>query len=64
MPRVAQLKQPDRVHETAPDAVRTTTRHHLYYAFLSYSHADEAMARWLHEQLESFRVPSSIAGQP
>ena len=63
MPRVAQLKQPERVHETAPDAVRTTARHHLYYAFLSYSHADEAMARWLHEKLESFRVPSSIAGQ-
>ena len=63
MPKVAQLKQPERVHETAPDAVRTTTRHHLYYAFLSYSHADEAMAKWLHEKLESFHVPSSIAGQ-
>ena len=63
MPRVAQLKQPVRVHESAPDAVHTTTRHHLYYAFLSYSHADEAMAKWLHEKLESFRVPSSIAGQ-
>ena len=63
MPKVAQLKQPVRVHESAPDAVHTTTRHHLYYAFLSYSHADEAMAKWLHEQLESFRVPSSIAGQ-
>ena len=63
MPRVAQLKQPVRVHESAPDAVHTTTRHHLYYAFLSYSHVDEAMAKWLHERLESFRVPSSIAGQ-
>ena len=26
-------------------------------------HADEAMAKWLHEKLESFHVPSSIAGQ-
>ena len=63
MPDDARLQQPVRVHETSPDAVRTTARHHLYYAFLSYSHADEAMAKWLHEQLESFQVPAAIAGQ-
>lgn len=34
----------------------------LYYAFLSYSHADTATADWLHKQLERFRVPRSVAG--
>ncbi|HET7709699.1 MAG TPA: toll/interleukin-1 receptor domain-containing protein [Sphingomicrobium sp.] len=63
MPRVAQLQRPVRVHESAPDVAHTTSRHHLYYAFLSYSHADEAMARWLHEKLENFRIPAAIAGR-
>ena len=40
-----------------------TARNHLYFAFLSYSHVDSAMAKWLHDQLENFRVPASIAGQ-
>ena len=40
----------------APDA-------HHYFAFLSYSHQDRAEADWLHEQLEGFRVPSSLAGR-
>ena len=34
-----------------------------YFAFLSYSHRDEALAKWLHESLEKFRVPSSLVGQ-
>lgn len=34
-----------------------------YYAFLSYSHADEELARWLHRQLEQFRVPAALAGK-
>ena len=28
-----------------------------YFAFLSYSHKDEAVADWLHSALEKFRVP-------
>ena len=36
---------------------------HHYFAFLSYSHADASEAEWLHDQLERFRVPSSIAGK-
>ena len=36
---------------------------HLYYAFLSYSHKDQAMADWLHRELEHFKVPRSLAGQ-
>lgn len=31
-----------------------------YRAFLSYSHADEAAARWLHRRLERFRVPRAL----
>lgn len=31
-----------------------------YRAFLSYSHADEAAARWLHRRLERFRVPRGL----
>ncbi|MFK7828612.1 MAG: TIR domain-containing protein [Congregibacter sp.] len=35
---------------------------YLYKAYLSYSHADAAWARWLHRSLESYRVPSALAG--
>jgi len=34
-----------------------------YYAFLSYSHADQAVAEWLHEAIENFRVPRRLVGQ-
>src|SRR5690349_21604992 len=44
------------------EAAGTSHAHH-YFAFLSYSHADSAEADWLHEQLERFRVPSSLAGK-
>ncbi|HEY5722357.1 MAG TPA: toll/interleukin-1 receptor domain-containing protein [Allosphingosinicella sp.] len=33
-----------------------------YAAFLSYSHKDEAAARWLHHKLESYRIPGRLAG--
>ena len=33
-----------------------------YRAFISYSHRDEAIARWLHRALENFRVPSRLRG--
>jgi tetratricopeptide (TPR) repeat protein len=36
---------------------------HHYFAFLSYSHQDSAEADWLHGELESFRVPSSLTGK-
>lgn len=38
-------------------------RSQLYFAFLSYSHHDAAMAKWLHESLERFRVPSNLVGR-
>ncbi len=33
-----------------------------YRAFISYSHADEAWARWLMRRLETYRVPSRLVG--
>lgn len=36
---------------------------HRYFAFLSYSHKDEAAADWLHDALESFRVPAHLVGR-
>lgn len=35
----------------------------LYKAYLSYSHDDEAWARWLHRSLESYRVPAALTGE-
>jgi len=35
-----------------------------YWAFISYSHKDTAIADWLHEKLETYRVPKSLVGTP
>jgi hypothetical protein len=35
-----------------------------YTAFISYSHRDAAMGRWLHRRLEGYRLPRRLAGQP
>lgn len=32
-----------------------------YYAFLSYSHSDRRLARWIHRALESYRPPKHLA---
>lgn len=34
-----------------------------YRAFISYSHADEKWARWLHRSLETYRIPKRLIGQ-
>lgn len=34
-----------------------------YRAFLSYSHRDEEFARWLHRQLEAWKVPADLVGR-
>jgi hypothetical protein len=34
-----------------------------YRAFISYSHADEPWAKWLHRRLETYRVPSRLVGK-
>ena len=36
---------------------------HKYQAFISYSHADEKWAAWLHKALETYRPPSNVVGQ-
>lgn len=33
-----------------------------YAAFISYSHADMKVARWLHRAIENYRVPRALAG--
>lgn len=33
-----------------------------YSAFISYSHSDETVARWLHRRVERYRVPSQLVG--
>lgn len=34
-----------------------------YWAFISYSHADDKWAQWLHKQLETFPVPRPLVGR-
>jgi tetratricopeptide (TPR) repeat protein len=34
-----------------------------YFAFISYSHADERWSRWLHNALETYRVPKRLVGR-
>jgi hypothetical protein len=34
-----------------------------YASFISYSHADEKVARWLHRKLESYRMPRALVGR-
>lgn len=35
-----------------------------YAAFISYSHRDAAVARWLHRAIETYRVPKALVGKP
>jgi hypothetical protein len=35
-----------------------------YWAFISYSHIDTAVADWLHKKIETYRVPRSLVGTP
>jgi tetratricopeptide (TPR) repeat protein len=34
-----------------------------YRAFISYSHADEQWAKWLHRSLETYRIPKYLVGR-
>ena len=34
-----------------------------YFAFISYSHADERWSRWLHRALETYRIPKRLIGR-
>jgi hypothetical protein len=35
-----------------------------YKAFISYSHRDEAICRWLHRRLEAWQAPRTLIGRP
>lgn len=35
-----------------------------YWAFISYSHKDTSTADWLHEKLETYRIPRELVGRP
>ena len=64
MPRVAQLTADPR--ETAAPRIRARRKSKprvQYFAFLSYSHQDEELAKWLQRKLEQFQVPASLVGR-
>src|SRR4051794_25636569 len=46
------------MHRGAENLEAATTRR--YAAFFSYSHADEAFAKWLHKKIECYRVPPML----
>jgi len=41
----------------------TQQRQFRYRAFISYSHADEEWAKWLHRALETYKLPKRLVGQ-
>ncbi|MCB2106892.1 MAG: toll/interleukin-1 receptor domain-containing protein [Rhodobacteraceae bacterium] len=57
----------DRVHSRSIDKSASTEcgpeQDFAYRAFISYSHSDSKWARWLHSQLESYRLPPRLVGQ-
>src|SRR4051794_21763808 len=64
MPRLAQVaEQGDAPVGDRAGAGITPIFQRRYYAFISYSHKDQATADWLHRELERFRVPHSLAGR-
>src|SRR5687767_14651457 len=64
MSKVARLQTDERGAAVRSAEVRRARRPQtLYFAFLSYSHKDEALAGWLHRELEDFRVPPSLVGR-
>lgn len=41
----------------------TPQNNYKYWAFISYSHADEEWAEWLHKSLETYRIPKKLVGR-
>lgn len=58
--RPSEWIHPDRDAASATPFARGSQH---YFAFLSYSHRDEPFARWLHDELERFRVPGHLVGR-
>jgi tetratricopeptide (TPR) repeat protein len=63
MAEVAQLLRAERDRTDDGREPHVIVPHPFYFAFLSYSHADAGWGEWLHDALEKFRVPSSLAGR-
>ena len=64
MPRVAHLEPDQRAAVTPRIRPRRKPKTQTtYFAFLSYSHQDEELAKWLQRKLEQFQVPSSLVGR-
>jgi hypothetical protein len=42
------------------EASQTSGTEFKYWAFISYSHHDEAWAQWLHHALETYRIPKQL----
>jgi hypothetical protein len=63
MTKLARVQAWDRVRGGDSDSRASGVRPLRYCAFLSYSHEDEETASWLHDALEKFRTPSSLAGR-
>jgi tetratricopeptide (TPR) repeat protein len=60
---MAELAQLARTIRGAASRVRRPVTQRRYMAFFSYSHQDGAIAEWLHEELEEFRVPPRLIGK-
>lgn len=52
-----------RAHRSAAETTPFAGGSQHYFAFLSYSHQDQALADWLEDQLEKFRVPRHLVGR-
>src|SRR4051794_39470058 len=63
MPKLAQLQRPTRARQAFEPQPQGFVPHHLYFAFLSYSHVDAGWGEWLHDALENFHIPRSLAGR-
>ncbi len=57
---VTQVAQVERARGVPADEPATRR----YWAYLSYSHRDETDAKWLHCELEKYRVPRALVGRP
>ena len=57
------MQRPSRALEAPDRQPQRVVPQHLYFAFLSYSHVDAGWGEWLHNALENFKVPRSLAGR-
>lgn len=49
--------------QTKDETAAALQDEYKYWAFISYSHQDEAWASWLHKSLETYKVPRKLVGR-